>query len=501
MTDSHLENENKKPDLKETLQKKEAAFHALKDRLKRKLKEEKDKIADEKDEKLDEATGRLEEDLEKIDKDHEEAIAKLKRQEERIERHFGKQERDAREDKEKIHRNIHKTAERAKKEIEDGLAKEIEKAKKELISIKGKVYSTRRKVINTLQFIGVVYLFIFSIILMKDVALQLSGSAIDTITNAIDTPASAFGAGWLTAILAQSASVVAILANTLVGSGVITFNIAFYILLGLTLGNSVTPILASLVIKSKNHWDLRHGFELGLANVVYSFFLIIFVFVVQITTQLFTKTGAAVNNYAENMPSLSNIPSLLDVITDPIKNTFHIQEWPALVVFALAVFLLIFSLQRVGKSMFIFMGGKRHARAIMQKHLNTYWKAFLIGLALTIVIPSSSLLVTLMVPLAITRIITLRQAIPYMIGTNVGTFIDVLLASFANAQPFAIAGGVVLTMMSAFGILFIFRNAGCNLIYRVTRHLSLHIMHMKKRNIVKFLIAFMLVPTTILVIF
>jgi len=501
MTDQNPGNENNKPDLKETLHKKEAAFHVLKDRLKRKLKEEKEKITEEKDTKLNEATQKLQDDLEKIDKDHEDALAKLKRQEERIERHFGKQERDAREDKEKIHRHIHKDAEKAEKEIENDLLKEIEKAKKELLSIKRRVYSTRRKVINILQFIGVVYLFIFSIILMKDVALQLSGNAINTITNAIDTPASAFGAGWLTAILAQSASVVAILANTLVGSGVITFNTAFYVLLGLTLGNSVTPILASLVIKSENHWDLRHGFELGLANVVYSFFLIILVFTVQITTQFFTKTGELVNQSAANIPSLSNIPSLLDVITDPIKNTFHIHEWPIIIVFALAIFLLIFSLQRVGKSMFIFMGGKRHTRAIMQKHLNTYWKAFLIGLALTIVIPSSSLLVTLMVPLAITRIITLRQAIPYMIGTNVGTFIDVLLASFANAAPFAIAGGVVLTLMSAFGILFIFKNAGCNLIYRVTRHLSLHVMHMKKRNIVKFLVAFMFVPTAILVIF
>ncbi|MBU1445685.1 hypothetical protein KKD70_00270 [Patescibacteria group bacterium] len=501
MTDQNSGNENIKPDLKETLHKKEAAFHVLKDHLKRKIKEEKGGIAEEKEGKLDEATQKLQEDLEKIDKNHEKALAKLKRQEASIDRHFGKQERDAREYTEKTHRDINKDAEKASQEIEEELMKEIEAAKKELISIKRRVYSTRRKIINAMQFIGVIYLFIFSIILMKDVAVQLSGSAINTITNAIDTPASAFGAGWLGAILAQSASVIAILSNTLVGSGIINFDTAFYILLGLTLGNSVTPILASLVIKSENHWDLRHGFELGLANVVYAFFLVIIIFLIQITTGLFTYTGTAVNDFATGIPVLSHIPSLLDVITDPIKNTFHIYEWPTAIVFVLAIFLLIFSLQRVGKSMFIFMGGKRHTRAIMQKYLNTYWKAFLIGLALTMVIPSASLLVTLMVPLAITRIITLRQAIPYMIGTNVGTFIDVLLASFANAQPFAIAGGVVLTLMSAFGILFIFKNFGSNLVYRVTRHISLHLMHMKKRNIVIFLVGFILAPTTILVIF
>ncbi len=67
-------------------------------------------------------------------------------------------------------------------------------------------------------------------------------------------------------------------------------------------------------------------------------------------------------------------------------------------------------------------------------------------IGLTIIIPSASLLTTLLVPLAIARIVKLRQAIPYMIGTSVGTFIDVLLASFANAQGHAVAGSLVVSV-------------------------------------------------------
>ena len=106
-----------------------------------------------------------------------------------------------------------------------------------------------------------------------------------------------------------------------------------------------------------------------------------------------------------------------------------------------------------------------------------------------------------MVPLAIARIVTLRQAIPYLIGTNVGTFIDVFLAAFANAQSYAIAGGVVLTLMSSFGILFIFGNFGTTIIYKTTRYLSLHGIKMRKRNILKFLGGFILIPALIMVIF
>ena len=137
----------------------------------------------------------------------------------------------------------------------------------------------------------------------------------------------------------------------------------------------------------------------------------------------------------------------------------------------------------------------------MEKHLSTHWKAFLIGLGLTVIIPSASLLVTLMVPLAIARVVTLRQAIPYMIGTSVGTFIDVLLASFANAEGYAVAGGIVLTLMSAFGILFIFRNFGSTIIYKITRYLSLHVIKMRKTNILKYIVGFIAIPAIIMLVF
>lgn len=463
-----MNDSEEKKDLKENLHKKQRAFRALKAYAKRKLNRAKESISEDKE------------------KMHQE----LKEREEIVHESFVKE-----------HEKVEKAAEKAEKMAETLTQKEIDSARKDLISIEKRVYSRRTKILNGLQLAGVIYLFIFSVIILKDVALALSGSSIEIITSAINTNASAFGAGWLSSIIAQSASVVAILANTLLGSGIINFDTTFYILLGLTLGNSVTPVLASLVIKTDHHWRLRHGFELGLANVIYSAFLIILVLIIQLFTGLFTKTGEAVNVWASSFKAFHAIPDLLSIITDPVKNILYFDHLPIVVIFIIGVFLLIFSLGRVGKSMFIFLGGKRHARAIMEKHLGSHWRAFLVGLGLTIIIPSSSLLVTLMVPLAIARIVTLRQAIPYLIGTNVGTFIDVLFASFANAQGYAIAGGIVLTLMSAFGVLFVVKNAGTTMIYKITRYLSLHGIKMRKRNILKFLAGFIIVPALIMVIF
>ena len=90
----------------------------------------------------------------------------------------------------------------------------------------------------------------------------------------------------------------------------------------------------------------------------------------------------------EGFGAFQEIPDLLAVITNPVKDLLQFDKLPLVVIFIIGIALLIFSLGRVGKSMFIFLGGKRHTRALMEKYLSSYWKAFLIGLILTIIIPS-----------------------------------------------------------------------------------------------------------------
>lgn len=488
-------------DLKKELKKKEHDFKETKEHAHKTLKREKAKISREEEERLTQEDKKLKKELKGLQGKRKSILDKIESRFEKVTKVFDKKAENTVADKEKEHRKIHKEAARAHHMVEEMTTQEIEHAKKDLIKTKKRVYSRREKVFNTLQFLLVIYMFILSIVIIKDVALALGAGTIETIASTVDSNASAFGAGWFTSILAQSGSVIAILANSLVGAQIFNFETGFYILLGISLGNTITPVIASLVIKTKHHWRLRHGFELGLANVVYSFFLVILVLIIQIPTQFFTKSGDKIAEWAEALPAFQSVPDLLSVITDPLLNLVRFEVWPIAVSLLAGLAILIFSLGKVGRSMFVFLGGKRHTRAIMEKYLSNHWKAFGIGLGLTIIIPSASLLTTLLVPLAIARIIKLRQAIPYMIGTSVGTFIDVLMASFANAEGYAVAGGAVLTMMSALGILFIFGNYGSELIYRVTRYLSLRVIKMRKRNILKYIAGFALAPVLIMIIF
>jgi sodium-dependent phosphate cotransporter len=63
--------------------------------------------------------------------------------------------------------------------------------------------------------------------------------------------------------------------------------------------------------------------------------------------------------------------------------------------------------------------------------------AMLVGMVMTVIVQSSSITTSLMVPLAGARIVTLRQIFPVTLGSNLGTTVTALLASMAAPQETA----------------------------------------------------------------
>jgi sodium-dependent phosphate cotransporter len=61
----------------------------------------------------------------------------------------------------------------------------------------------------------------------------------------------------------------------------------------------------------------------------------------------------------------------------------------------------------------------------------------LVGMVMTVIVQSSSITTSLMVPLAGARIVTLRQIFPVTLGSNIGTTVTALLASMAAPQETA----------------------------------------------------------------
>jgi sodium-dependent phosphate cotransporter len=88
--------------------------------------------------------------------------------------------------------------------------------------------------------------------------------------------------------------------------------------------------------------------------------------------------------------------------------------------------------------------------------------AILIGAAVTVMVQSSSITTSLLVPLAGAGVLTLEQAFPITLGANVGTTVTALLASMAVSGANAQAG-IAIALVH-----FLFNTVGTLMIYPIT---------------------------------
>ncbi len=147
----------------------------------------------------------------------------------------------------------------------------------------------RGKFFSALGFVLFLYLFIFSITLMKQSFSSL-GESILRITSRDLSPVNAFGIGWLSTLVMQSSGAATVALITLYSAGLIGFRILVYMILGTRIGTTITALFVALLIHAKRR-DFRHGFEIGLANLVYAFPIAILMFLLEYFFKLFSQIG------------------------------------------------------------------------------------------------------------------------------------------------------------------------------------------------------------------
>ncbi len=82
--------------------------------------------------------------------------------------------------------------------------------------------------------------------------------------------------------------------------------------------------------------------------------------------------------------------------------------------------------------------------------------AIAVGAIATVMVQSSSITTSLMVPLAGAGVLTLAQAFPVTLGANIGTTITALLASLAAESPDALVIALAHVTFNVLGILIIY---------------------------------------------
>lgn len=315
-------------------------------------------------------------------------------------------------------------------------------------------------ILRVLGLIGVLLVFFVSLELMSS-AFKLMGSGFaENLLTTTSSPIIALLTGILATSLVQSSSTVTSLTVALVASGTLPVEQAVPVIMGANVGTTVTNTIVSM-----GHITRKEEFKRAMAGATvhdfFNLFAVAILFPLEIMFGVISKSAGFLTSGLTGVGG-AELLSPLKAVVKPITEflIFVMQDigWLVLVVGLLMLFMALRYLVVLLKSM---MMGR--TEKILHKYIfGAPMAAMACGLVLTVLVQSSSVTTSIIVPLVGAGILTVRQIFPYTLGANIGTTITALLASLALAGDNAETGmfGITIAfahlLFNVFGILIIY---------------------------------------------
>lgn len=330
-------------------------------------------------------------------------------------------------------------------------------------------------------FMASLFLFILAITLMKEGARDLAPLVRDrfSVTNA----ANCLGFGWLFAYLVMSGSPVAAAALTFFDAGIIDRLGAFAMITGSRLGASFIVLFIGFIYTLRGR-DRDASLGMGLLSLT----------VTGSTYLIGLIIGAAILQAGWLDPfqlqSSAWLNSLTDFIFDPLA-AFLLILLPRWMLFLVGLGIIMLSFSLFDKCL-PQMTLKESQIGRMSRLVYRPWVMFILGALITLISMSVSVSLSILVPLSQRGFVRRENVIPYIMGANITTFIDTLLAAVLLNNPPAFT--VVLVEMTSITIVSVLILA---IIYHRYHRAMLNVvawMTASNRHLALFMITIFVVP-------
>tara|TARA_B110000444_G_C18822980_1_gene588747 strand:- start:874 stop:1974 length:1101 start_codon:yes stop_codon:yes gene_type:complete len=311
--------------------------------------------------------------------------------------------------------------------------------------------------LKTLAIFSSLYLFLVGINGMSSAIKHMGEGFAETVLNTTSNPFVSLFIGVFSTVLFQSSSTTTSLIVGMVSSGTLTLSGAIPMIMGANIGTTVTNTIVSIGHLSKGA-EFKRAFS---ASTIHDFFNILAVIIIFPIELLFHPLqnisewlGSLIFGKIKNVDVLqSKSPIKIAVKTGSkiIEELSFENNILFLLLSVLLTFLMLYSIVKLLKSLVL-----KKIEGFFDTYIfNTALKAMFFGIILTVMVQSSSITTSLVVPLAGAGVLTLRQIYPFTLGANIGTTVTALLAALT---------GTVSSLIAAFSHL-LFNIAGILIIY------------------------------------
>jgi sodium-dependent phosphate cotransporter len=334
---------------------------------------------------------------------------------------------------------------------------------------------------RVLVFAVCVLLFVLAIELIK-LGAQGAGALIERFFD-IESVANALGLGWFAAYLVMSGSPVATVSVVFLDAGVLDRLQALAMIAGSRLGASFIVLFIGFVYVLRGT-ERRTGLSVGLLALVVtaSIYLPALLF-----GTLLLESRILDSLQLDRGATLS---SVLDRALEPLTQIVSaaLPNWVVMAVGLAVLWISFYLFDRVLPDLHLKEGRFSKVAAFIYRPL----VMFLLGSVITLVTLSVSLSLSLLVPLSARGYVRRENVIPYIMGANITTFADTLLATVILGSTDAFT--VVLTSMASVALVSLFVLLVC---FRRYEKAALGIVEwtiLGNRNLSLFVLAILVTP-------
>ena len=357
---------------------------------------------------------------------------------------------------------------------------------------------------------AILYLFLVSIGMIGTGFKGLGRGFAEQLMSSNAAPLVGLFIGILATSLIQSSSTTTSIVVGMVAAGtfgedpIVAVATAIPYIMGANIGTSITNTIVSLGhIVNKN--EFRRAFEASIVHDFFNVLSVLILFPLQLYFGVISKTANWMTSLflgAGTFTFKSPVKMMTKPAVDAIKDFFKMQDiinhnW--LLIFA-ALILLFISLRYL--TVLIRSLVMERLEAFFDSHIFKTWlRAMVFGVFITILVQSSSITTSLVVPLAGAGILQLRQIFPYTLGANIGTTITALLASLVAGThaPLAVAFGHL--AFNIYGILLIWPIEKIrNIPIKMSEKFAAIAVRNRMIPMVYILVVFFLIPLTLIFI-
>ncbi len=280
---------------------------------------------------------------------------------------------------------------------------------------------------------------------------SMGGDAVMKIIQFTSNPFISLFVGLLITAVIQSSSTSTSLVVAIVASGNLSLENAVPMVMGANVGTTLTSTIVSLGYITNNR-EFKNALMCGVMHDFFNIMTVSILFPLQYFYGFLSSLAKGFSQFfVQPVQTETNAPGLsLNFISELNQYLTSLVEYKIFLTLLSAAFLFasIKVLSRIISKKLIGTAQEKFQDVFFR---NTF-KSFSLGVVFTSLIQSSSIATTIIVPFGVAEKIPIKKIFPYIVGSNIGTTLTAIIASFAKSEE-AVSIAITHFLFNAIGAL------------------------------------------------